>query len=257
MEEDLEIIGKKILQYVSIIIDEYSLFINSRTKDYLSNNSNKLVKFNDTNTISFFVINNVLYLPKFSYQVFKELEKYPNYNIKNKSSISYDDYLNTNTTYYDYINHVIEEGLTPLDYFLESLLHEVMHICGSRGGTPLEEGINELKTRELAKKRRLYISGMGYPKEVLIAKTLQEIIGDDIMDELTFIPLEARYKFLCNKKGLVIANLYQNVSESMKKSSLDFGKRIKVITNPFDKAELYSKMDYSEAMKIIEDYIKN
>lgn len=256
MEEDLALISKKIIEYIKIIVDEYDSFINDRVRFYLKNKM-QLVKFSETNTISFIVIKNVLYLPKISYNIFPELKKFPNYNIKPKDTVNYDDYLKTNTTYFDYIDHVIECGLNPLDYFLESLLHEAMHICGSYGFSPLEEGITELKTRELAQKRKILISGMGYPKEVFVAKKFQEVADKDIMDELTFIPVEERYYFLYKKKNLKIANLYQDVSNSMKRSFSDFGKQIQIISDPFQKAEVYKRIDYSDALDLIDKYKNN
>ena len=51
-------------------------------------------------------------------------------------------------TFWDYIKHAIIKGLSPEEYFQESLLHEAMHFCGCGGADPLKEGITELKTRE-------------------------------------------------------------------------------------------------------------
>ena len=152
--------------------------------------------------------NGILLLPKVAYQIFQLLKNYENYGTKLNSHRNIADYLDTNTTYRGYITHLIESGMSVYDYFEESLLHETMHICGSRGGYPLEEGINELKTRELTQKYNIKIAAYGYSKEVEMAKKMQKIIGKETMDELTFISRYERIVFLRDKLGDEVAELY-------------------------------------------------
>jgi len=66
-----------------------------------------------------------------------------------------------------------------------------------------KEGINELKTRELAQKYNIKIAAYGYSKEVEMAKKMQKIIGKETMDELTFIPRYERIVFLRDKLGIL------------------------------------------------------
>ena len=252
--KDLELVSKKVEEYINIIIMEYGKYINNSLKEYLVNNNN-LVKWNNNNTISFLVKNNILLLPKNSYKIFEQIEKLDNYGIK-KDIYNERDYLNTNTTYYDYINHVIEKGLKPIDYFLESLLHESMHICGSTGGYPLEEGINELKTRELATKYHINIAAMGYSKEVEIAKRLQLLYGKEIFDELTFIPHEKKYMFLEEKCGEKLANLYFSISNLMAKEQRKYRENIFETGSPFVKAKYYEMIDYSKIMDVLTNFEK-
>ena len=143
------------------------------------------------------------------------------------------------------------------DYFEESLLHETMHICGSRGGTPLEEGINELKTRELAQKYNIKIAAYGYSKEVEMAKKMQKIIGKETMDELTFIPRYERIVFLRDKLGEKVAELYLQISDEMTKKSEDYYKKLSQVSDPFEKAELYDNIDYTDLYQIVDTYIDN
>ena len=143
------------------------------------------------------------------------------------------------------------------DYFEESLLHETMHICGSRGGYPLEEGINELKTRELAQKYNIKIAAYGYSKEVEMAKKMQKIIGKETMDKLTFISRYERIVFLRDKLGDEVAELYLQISDEMTKKSEDYYKKISQVSDPFEKAELYDNIDYTELYQIVDDYMDN
>ena len=88
--------------------------------------------------------------------------------MKNHKTFTEDNMIINDNTYITYIKHVFLKGLTPEEYFKEILLHETLHFCGSVGGTAIREGINELKTRQLAKKYGLLTSFCGYPKEIKI-----------------------------------------------------------------------------------------
>ena len=201
--------------------------------------------------------NGILLLPKVAYQIFQLLKNYENYGTKLNSHRNIADYLDTNTTYRGYITHLIESGMSVYDYFEESLLHETMHICGSRGGYPLEEGINELKTRELTQKYNIKIAAYGYSKEVEMAKKMQKIIGKETMDELTFIPRYERKDFLRDKLGDEVAELYSQIYVEMMKKSEDYYKKISQVSDPFEKAELYDNIDYTELYQIVDDYMDN
>ena len=201
--------------------------------------------------------NGILLLPKVAYQIFQLLKNYENYGTKLNSHRNIADYLDTNTTYRGYITHLIESGMSVYDYFEESLLHETMHICGSRGGYPLEEGINELKTRELAQKYNRKIAAYGYSKEVEMAKKMQKIIGKETMDKLTFISRYERIVFLRDKLGDEVAELYLQISDEMTKKSEDYYKKISQVSDPFEKAELYDNIDYTELYQIVDDYMDN
>lgn len=250
MEEDRKKIIKLLLNYLKIIVSEYKDC--SNISEELFNED--IVRFNSSDTISFFVKDGVLYLPKQIYNLMGILIKDPLYGSCYGDRRNVEDYLDTNTTYHDYINHFIKAGLTPYEYFEESLLHEAMHMCGSGGGNPLEEGINELKTRELAQKNNIKIAAYGYPKEVEIAKRLQEILGKDIMDQLTFIKTEDRKNFLIENVGAEKANLYERIYKDMIRLSNEYNESIHHISSPYDKALAYDKIDYSTILEYIEEY---
>ena len=257
MEKDLLRVKKQLIEYINIIGKEYPY---SKTNALLErmNDKEEIVEFSRDNSISFYVRNGVLYLPKEAYQFFPLIKEYKDYG-KNKDNYrKYDEYLKTNTTYMDYIKHVIDCGLSVFDYFIESLLHEAMHLCGSGGGNPLEEGINELKTRELAAKYNIKIASYGYPKEVEIAKSLQLIIGKENMDDLTFIRKQDRKKFLTERVSAEVSELYELVSNKMIEKSRSYYDKFTKVSNPFEKANLYdNNIDYTEVNNIISEFNKN
>lgn len=255
MNEDKKVVEKVIKDYITIIIEEYGEFISEQHQKYLINNE-EFALFNEPGTISFIVKDKTLYLPSSAYPVLEKLSTVE--TCQNAKIISEEDYLNTNYTYEDYINNVISSKFSPLEYFLDSLLHEVMHICGSGGGFPLYEGINELKTRELAQKRHIHISAMAYPKEVEIALKLQKIIGKETMDHLTFLNKDFKkaYAFIKKEKNQEIADLYQKVDDMMIKENQNYQRALSTISNPYEKAQIYSKIEYKKALELIENFNK-
>lgn len=252
-DDDFRFIKNKLLEYVKIIFDKYGNYIDNAHKLNVIANLDNLLKWNDGKTISFLVRDSALYLPNQAYSVFEQLKKSERYGIR-KRKYETSQYLKVDTTYNDYINEVIECGLTPTEYFLESLLHETMHLCGSTGSTPLEEGINELKTRELAQGRKIDIAAMAYPKEVEIALMFQKIIGQGLMSQLTFILPNEKYGFLESNKGVEYANLYTKVSQMMATKS-----RCSMLGtgNPYVKASQYDKINYNEEKDLIQLFIRN
>lgn len=253
MEQDFLRIKELLYEYIKLILDSYSNCDRKKISDIINNNF-EIVKFNTSNTITFIVQDDVLLLPKAAYQIIPLLKQYKNYGTKPNSHRNIKDYLDTNTTYMEYINYMIEAGVSVYEYFEESLLHEAMHICGSQGGTPLEEGINELKTRELAQKNNIKIAAYGYSKEVEIAKKLQQIVGKDVMDELTFVPSYERKNFLTGRLGDEVAELYQLISHKMIEKSSCYYDKLFQVSDPFEKARLYEDVDYSEIHQIIDNY---
>lgn len=254
MIEDKNNIVKLLLNHIRIIISEYKDSIEPETVNYLLNNN--LVEFSSANTISFFVRDGVLYLPKRIYDLMPIFKGHELYGISPNDGRKPEEYLDTDTTYYDYIDHFIKAGITPYKYFEESLLHEAMHLCGSLGGNPLDEGINELKTRELAQKYGIKIAAYGYPKETEVAKTLQEVIGKDVMDKLAFIKINKRREFLIEKVGIEKADLYKRVFKDMILLSDEFLKKMENISDPYAKAGEYKKISYAEVLEYIDEYIE-
>ena len=254
MIEDKNNILKQLLNYIRVIISEYKDSIKPETVDYLLNNN--LVEFNNANTISFFVRDGILYLPKHIYDLMPIFKSHELYGISPKDARKREDLLDTNTTFYDYIDHFIKAGLTPYDYFEESLLHEAMHLCGSGGNNPLGEGMTELKTRELAQKYDLKTSGYGYPKEVEVAKTLQDVLGKDVMDQLTFLRVPERRDFLIEKVGIEKADLYRKVFRDMIVLSGEYSNEIETISDPYAKAEAYKRISYASVLEYIDEYIE-
>ncbi len=261
IEKDKEEITKIIKEYVRIILNEYKdIPSNIREKLKKIKDFSFLVKIHDTKTISLYVTSDsVIHLPIGAYHVINELAKLEEYG-SNKKHQTHDNnnmILNDNT-YLDFVEHIILKGATPIEYFKEILLHEVMHMCGSDGAYALAEGFNELKTRELALKYNLETSCCGYPKETRIAYLLQELFGKDICDRLIFKDLNERLNILNKEIGEDAARLYLDVFNSMEPEFNPYiNKKYPGINGIKNKCLSYEAIDYSVAYNYINQYKNN
>lgn len=261
LEKDKKIISIQLEKYIKIIIEEYKDNIPDFVINYLNGkNILDLIKIEDTNTISLFVCDGKIYLPINAYKIINVMKRIPGYGI-NKKHITHnqENMIINNNTFLDYIKHVFVKGLTPLEYFLEILLHETMHLCGSDGRMGLKEGFTELKTREIAKKYNLNTSCCGYSKETKIAYELQSILGKDICNRITFINDEnIIYELIKKEVGEKEAKLYQEVLYAVEKEFITYmNKDFPGITGPIKKTYEYSKLDYSKVRDIFLNYYGN
>ena len=61
--------------------------------------------------------------------------------------------------------------------------------------------------------------------------------------------------FLVKKVGIEKAELYNKVSHDMINQSENFNGKILNISDPYEKADVYSKIDYSGILNYLDDYI--
>ena len=260
MQELEKRLEKKLQEYVSIIAEEYHEYIPESKKRFLKSITSfeKCISISDTGTISLFYRNNKIYLPKLAFLVLEQLKEHEQYGFDpNHKCYNEETIISNSNTFLDYINHAILKGLTPEEYYQENLLHEAMHFCGCGGANPLLEGITELKTRELAKKKGLITSGCGYPKEVEVVLRLQKIFGEKLINTIVFSDrtLSETVEAI---SGNEIASLYRTINVKMSESSYQY------LTAKFDgkdahikKAQLYNKIDYSSVHELLDQYELN
>ena len=257
---DKTVLEKLTKDYVRIILNEYSNEANPILKKRLLtlDNFSDLVHIKDTGTITVLATKKGLFFPIEAYKVIKAISHIPGYG-RNPLHKTYSDgdRINNNNTYETFIKHCIIKGMTPLDYFKEGLLRECMHLCGGNGRYALFEGINELKSRELAEKYDLELSCCGYPKEVKIALELQEILGKDLMDKIEFEDPEEIYSLIQKEKGKEYADFYNLLNESMNREFESYMRTsYSGVLSPMKKTKSYNKIDYSKSYQIIDTFKK-
>ena len=240
---------------VKIIRKEYPNLVDI-SADY---DLKKLVHIEQTGTISLFVTDNNFYFPLDAFEVLEVLKKIPGFGTaKNHKTCNRDNMIINDNTYITYIKHVFLKGLTPEEYFKEILLHETLHFCGSGGGTAIREGINELKTRQLAKKYNLLTSSCGYPKETRIAYEIEQIFGEDIVNKIAFSKSNQEIKEILDSISPEAASFYFNLEETMEIEFYD--KYMKYdfpgLTGPLKKTKKYNSIDYTQAYELLDEYKK-
>ena len=246
----------EIEKQIKIIKNEYKDLINIE-KSY---NLKKQVHIMNTGTVSLFVKNKNFYFPLDAVTALEKLKKIPGFGInKNHKTHTNKNVILNNNTYLSYIKHAYLKGLTPIMYYKEILLHETFHFCGSGGGSALREGINELKTRQLAQKYNLLTSSCGYPKEVKIAYQLEQVLKEDTINKIAFSKNDEEIKNILNKISPEAVKLYFNLEKSMNE---EFYHKYMKYNYPgflgmFKKTIKYHNINYKKAQKILENYIKN
>ena len=262
LNQDRTTISSSISNYINGILTEFNDAIPQKIKDYFANlgNIEDIVHIDDTGTISLFVQDGEIFLPKNAYNVLSLLSKLPGFGInKNHTTHGQNDMVINNNTFLSFVNHVFLKGLSPQQYFSEIALHETFHLCGSDGAFGLFEGITEFKTREFAQKHNLETSACGYPKETRIAYELQQLFGKDVMDKITFAETYGdKHQIINDNLGETEAELFKNVFAEMQ---LQFNPYISKSYPGFlgiiNKCYQYSKIDYSKAHDLINEYRKS
>lgn len=244
---------QEIEKLVAIIKKEYSNLVDIP----LDCDLKERVHIKQIDTISLFVKNKEFYFPLDAFKVFRTLQKLPGFG-KNKNHKTYnaDNIILNDNTYITYIKHVFLKGLSAEEYFKESLLHETLHFCGSGGGTAIREGINELKTRQLAKKYGLLTSACGYPKETKIAYELEQIFGEKIINEISFAKNNKEIKAILDAISSESSAFFFELEAIMEKEF--YHKYMKHnfpgLTGPIKKAKKYHAINYTKAYELIAKY---
>lgn len=243
----------EIEKLVKIIKYEYSNLVNIPMEYDLY----KIVHIEETGTISLFVRKGEFYFPLDAFKVLEAFKKIPGFGInKNHKTYTKNNMILNDNTFMTYIQHVFLKGLTAEEYFKEILLHETLHFCGSGGGSALREGINELKTRQLAQKYNLLTSACGYPKETKIAYELEELFGEDIINKIAFSKNRSELIEILTSVSKEAMEFFLELDKIMEKEFDDKYYRYKFpgIMGPFKKAKRYNSIDYSQAYVLIEKY---
>ncbi len=249
-------------QYINAIIEKYGKYIPQTRLDVLNNISDfdKIIKIYDYGSINAYANASEIKMPLCADKVLKFMSKIPGYGInKNHQSYNLENLINNDNTFSNYIYHVFITGTNVEGYYEDLLLHETMHFCGSGGATALKEGINELLTRKLASEKNFRTNGCAYPKEVKIALELQQIYGEEILNQIAFINSEKQiYMFLANTIDKKAAELYLTISNIMERefyqkyySNMD---SFNGITGIIRKTTNYNKIDYSGVYELLNNY---
>lgn len=253
----------KVAKYIKAITQECGKFIPKERLSYLGNiNYDEIIQIYDYGNINGLANPKHILLPLNAEKALEKIKTLPGYGSNpNHQTYNQATAIINDNTFETYVNHAIVTGMTLEQYFEDLLLHETMHFCGSDGGNALKEGINEYLTRKLALKKGFHTNGCAYPKEVKIARTLESILGEEVITQIAFIkPYDKVLSYLETTLGKDASELYQNVTHAMDE---EFYNRYYRHMNHFDglegiqeKVTNYKQIDYSKVEQIIEQYKK-
>lgn len=105
---------------------------------------------------------------------------------KEVTLVSNENFIDNDKDYVDYMKYIKSKGMTELEYCLEILPHQIMHLIGSSGGL-LGEGITELRTREICKKYDIKCAPVLHPKEMKLVRKIETVVGKMILNEASFL----------------------------------------------------------------------
>lgn len=253
---------ERIQEYIGIIVKEYGLYMPEEVLNRLNTikDYSQILKIYDYGEVSAYADSENVHMPLCADRLLSIASKVPGYGInKNHRPYNSDNMVINNNTFLTYIKHVFISGTNTEGYYEDLLLHEVMHFCGSGGGTVLNEGTNELLTRMLAQKYNLRTNSCGYPKEVSLVYELMKCFGEETIIRLAFInSFNQKIEYLRNTLGEEAANMYFQVSQQAEK---EFGEKYYSHMSEFSgalgiakKVMFYKKIDYSEIYKLINSY---
>ncbi len=250
-------------KYIQAILEEYDKFIPVYQKNLLVNikDYNRIIKIWDYGSMNGYASAAGISMPLCADKLLGLASKIPGFGI-NKKHKCYDEnnLIINNNTFMNYILHVFISGTTTEEYFEDLLLHETMHFCGSGGSSALMEGITELLTRKIALKRGFRTSGCGYPKEVAIAYQLQNILGEDIVNQIVFLNNKRdTLMYLESMLGKEAANFYREISAAME---YEFQEKYykdmdsyNGIRGMLKKVENYKKINYEKVYLLMDHYV--
>ena len=265
VEETHRKLTDRIKEYIPIIIKEFGPYMPDLVLNKLNNieDYSQILKIYDYGDVSAYADSKNVNMPLCADRILNMASKIPGYGInkKHKPYNSKNMVINNNT-FLTYIKHVFISGTNAEGYYEDLLLHEVLHFCGSGGGTVLDEGTNELLTRILAKKYNLRTNSCGYPKEVKLAYELMKCFGEETIIRLAFISdFSKKIDFLKTTLGDEAANMYLEISQKAEK---EFNEKYYSHMDEFSgvvgiakKVLFYKKIDYSEIYDIIHVYNNN
>ena len=252
----------KLKKYIEAIIEEYGIYIPKDRLDYLKSikDYDRLIRIYDYGSINGYADNEGINLPLCAEMALKKISKIPGYGINKKhTNYNSDNLVINDNNFVNYLIHVFVSGTDTEKYYEDLLLHETMHFCGSGGAYALKEGINELLTRKIASKNNFITNGCAYPKEVKIAYELQNIFGEEVIDQIAFInSIDDIYLFLKEKLGRDYAELFYVINDTMEEEFyLKYYKDMDSyngISGVLKKTKNYKKIDYSYVYKLIREF---
>lgn len=184
----LSYLTEELLKILKIYISELGNFINERHLHFLSDESNleNVIQFSDKGTGAWCVANSKIYFGSNTSHFINQLRKNPLFRTQpGHALVTKENFVDNTLDYWDYVNHFILIGGNELDFYLDLLPHEAMHLIGVTGGV-IGEGVAEKLTRELCLKHNIRCAPICHSKEVKLVSLMEKLVGRDILTKTGF-----------------------------------------------------------------------
>ena len=253
---------ERIKEYINIIISEYEPYMPMDVITRLREiqDFSKILRIYDYGEVSAYADEENVHMPLCADRLLSIASRIPGYGInKDHKPYNSETMVINNNTFLKYMVHVFISGTNAEGYYEDLLLHEVMHFCGSGGGSVLDEGINELLTRMLAQKHSLRTNSCGYPKEVNLAYELMKCFGQETIIRLAFMSsLDEKIEYLKNTFGVDAANMYLQVAmqaeQEFNGKYYSHMSEFSGVVGIVKKVLFYNKIDYLGVYQTIRNY---
>ena len=184
-----EILTRELKKILPFFIKEFKEYIPPTKLEYLKDNENisNIIQFSDNGMGAYTdIANGKIFYANINKLMFERLKLHPAYGKKKNSQlIKPEEFVNNKKDYLDYINYCIEKGYTELDYCLDVLPHEIMHLIGFYGGV-IGEGVTELRTRQVCQKYNIRCAPILHSKETEVVMKLDKLLGKEILNRASF-----------------------------------------------------------------------
>lgn len=244
-----KILEERLRHLLNIYILELGSFMSQEKLTYLSNpeNIDKIIIFSDEKTGAWCKDNNILFGNNTNDLIQRLLMSNENYGTNLKFLLVDDfNFVENEKDYLDYVEYFILTGKNELDYYLDVLPHEVMHLIGIGGGA-LAEGVTERRTRQICKKHNIQCAPILHCKETKLIRLMDELVGEDVLTRMGFNCTESKYDELESKIDEICGNgtfkgIYNYITLLYKNIYIE-----KKYDNPIDRFKAYRNMDFSKA----------
>lgn len=249
--DEIRTIEKEMVRILPIFLNEFIDFVSYETRDYITsllrqNRAFQLIGFD--NGLGAWTDERKIYFAIQNKNMFEKLAKKPEYGQnKGMKLVSNDNFVDNDKDYIDYMNYVVANGLSELDYCLDLLPHQVMHLIGCKGGI-FGEGITELRTRQVCEKYGIRCAPVLHSKETKLIKLMEEFIDKMIINESgfwgDFCMLEEALEKRFGEKEF--KSIYEDLCIDYRIYASDRSR------DPFEHYNKYREIDFSKIFELIE-----
>ncbi len=246
--DEIRLVEKEMRKIVPIFLTEFIEYVPVAKRMYLKDQENLCQVIGFESGIGAWCRENNIYFAIQNANTFKRLSKKQGYGEKKGTLlVAEDEWMNNDKDYLDYFDYALDNGLKEIDYCLDILPHEIMHLIGCGDGI-IGEGITELRTREVCKKHGIRCAPILHSKEVKLVQKLARYFNEMELNEACFFH---NFTVLLEKCDKVFGEgeftkVYRSVSSDYRDYTMDR------FIDPFVHYQKYRDLDFSEIYRLLD-----